>query len=175
MLKERDIAVRKVAMLSDSLVVTGAFFMAHWIRQNIQYFYKGDLFPSRRIISEASVALSEYFVVLILSVAVWIFLLHLNGMYQSLRTRPLFEVLWIVIKSSLFGFLFLGSFIFLFKLEFVSRLFFALFCMVIFVLLMLEKALLVSLMRYFRKRGRNWRGVLIVGTGKRACDFIERI
>ena len=175
MLKERDTVVRRVVLLIDAFVVVLSFFIAYWLRQNIHVFYRLDLFPERQVVPESSLVLSEYLLVLLISVPLWVFLLHINGMYQSLRTRPFFEVLWIVIKSSFFAMLFLGSIIFLFKLEFVSRVFFGLFSVICFGALLSEKAVLVYMMHYYRKKGRNWRGVLVVGTGKRASDFIGRI
>jgi exopolysaccharide biosynthesis polyprenyl glycosylphosphotransferase len=175
MLKERDIVVKRIVLLADAFVVALSFFLAYWIRQDIHSVYKWDIFPSKLVIPDPSLALSEYFVVLMVSVPVWVFLLHINGMYRSLRKRPFLEVTWVVIKSSFFAVLFLGTIIFFFKLEFVSRVFFGIFSVTCFLSLLVEKSVLVYTMHYFRKRGRNWRGVLVVGTGKRAADFIGRI
>ncbi|MBA7716950.1 hypothetical protein ES703_126035 [subsurface metagenome] len=53
--------------------------------------------------------------------------------------------------------------------------FFALLVVASITFLLLEKIAVFSIMRYVRKRGRNYRSLLIVGTGRRAADFINRI
>ena len=175
MLKEKEAVLKKAVIIIDAFVVALSFFSAYLIRQNIHVFYRLDLFPEKQVIPEPTLVFSEYLLVLVISVPVWVFLLHINGMYQSLRTRQFVDILWIVIKSSFFAILFLGSIIFLFKLDFVSRVFFGIFSVICFGAFLSEKAVLVYMMQYYRKRGRNWRGVLVVGTGKRASDFIGRI
>lgn len=175
MLKERDAVVRKAMIAFDAIVVSVAFFLAYFLRQHFHVFYKLDLFPSSQVVSETGTSLSAYLVIFFLIVPFWCLLLYLNGMYRSLRTKKILEILWIVIKSTFFGTLFFGAIVFLFKLEFVSRLFFALFLILGFVFILLEKITLFSFMHYFRKRGYNYRSLLIVGTGRRASFFIEKI
>jgi len=81
----------------------------------------------------------------------------------------------IIIKSVFFTILALGTLIFLFKLQFVSRIFFVIFVIVSSAFLLLEKIAVFSIMHYVRKRGYNFRSLLIVGTGRRAASFIKRI
>jgi exopolysaccharide biosynthesis polyprenyl glycosylphosphotransferase len=92
-----------------------------------------------------------------------------------MRTRTLFEVVWIILKSSFFAIFAFGTIVFLFRFEFVSRLFFALFVMASVTFLLVEKITVHSLRYYVRRRGLNYRSLLIVGTGRRAADFINRI
>lgn len=175
MLKEKDSVVRKALLLVDGFIIASAFFVSLFLRQNFHKFYQFDLISSAQIISESTASLSDYFVLLLFVVVTWCFMLYLNGMYQSMRTRPFSEILWIIIKSTFFTSLACGTFVFLFKLKFVSRLFFMIFVFVSFVFILIEKIGVFSIMHYVRKRGYNYRRILVVGKGNRAAGFIEKV
>ena len=175
MLKEKEAIVRKAMILLDALIVSLAFFLAYFLREHFHIFYKLDLLPSAHVVSGNLPSISEYLVALFFFVPVWCAMLYLNGMYRSLRTRTLLEVVSIVIKSAFFGTLIFGTIVFLFKLEFVSRIFFAIFLVVSMTFILIEKISLFSIMHNARKRGYNFRTLLIVGTGKRASSFAKKI
>jgi FlaA1/EpsC-like NDP-sugar epimerase len=175
MLKEREAVIGKAMILFDAFTVSLAFFGAYFLRQHFHLFYKLDLVPSTKVIADFSAPLSDHLVVFFFILPIWCAVLYLNGMYRSLRTRKLLQVVWIIIKSSLFVTLVFGAFVFLFKFEFVSRLFFIIFIGVNFVLTLSEKIVVFSYMHYVHKRGHNHRRLLVVGTGKRTSHFIKRI
>lgn len=175
MLKERDIVVKNAIIFFDVFILSAAFFFAFFIRQNWHRFYKLDLFPAAGAFTEGPASLNNYLLVFIFIVPLWCVLLYLNGLYRSLRVRTLYEVAWIIIKSILFLLLVFSTFIFLFKMEFVSRLFFVLFVFSGFVLLLFEKIVVFYSMHYVRSRGYNYRRLLFVGTGRRATRFIQKI
>lgn len=131
--------------------------------------------PSTQVIGETNASVSDYLVVLFFVMIIWCSMLYLNGMYRSLRTRTFFEIAWIILKSSFFAILTFGFVLFLFKLTFVSRMFFILFVLVSLTFLLLEKIAIFSIMHHVRRRGLNYRRLLVVGIGRRAALFIERI
>jgi exopolysaccharide biosynthesis polyprenyl glycosylphosphotransferase len=69
----------------------------------------------------------------------------------------------------------LGTFIFLFKLTFMSRLFFLLFIGLSLLFIWVEKTAIFMSAHYVRRQGLNTRRLLIVGTGKRAVEFVKRV
>jgi len=174
-LKEKEAIIRKAMIVFDAFIVSIAFFLAYFLRHNFHLLYRYDIFPSSQVVKVASASLSEYLIILFIIIPFWCFFLYLNGMYSSLRTKKLFEVTWIVFKSSFLITLLFGAIVFLFKLESVSRLFFIFLLILGFLFILLEKIILFSGMHYFRKKGYNYRSLLIVGTGKRASLFIEKI
>jgi len=174
MLKEKESVVRKATILLDTFILMLAFFLAYFLRQSFSAFYKLDIIPSTQVIARTVASISDYLVVLFFVVLVWGFMLYLNGMYQSMRTRSLFEIVWIVIRSSFFANLLLGAFIFLFKLTFVSRVFFVIFVVVSLTFILLEKMVIFFIMHYVRKKGYNYRRLLIVGRGRRTANFIKK-
>jgi exopolysaccharide biosynthesis polyprenyl glycosylphosphotransferase len=60
-------------------------------------------------------------------------------------------------------------------LDFVSRVFFITFITISSGAILLEKAVIFKITHYMRKQGYNYRRVLIVGTGRRANDFMNKI
>ena len=175
MLREQETVIRKASILLDGIIVAAAFLCAFLLRQHFHLFYRLNLIPSTQVVSISTTSLSDYLVILFFTVLIWCFMLYMNGMYLSIRTKSFLEILWIIIKSSIFTILTFGTIVFLFKLEFVSRIFFAIFIIMSFTLLLIEKIAVFSIMHSVRKGGYNFRRIIIVGTGKRAADFIEKI
>ncbi len=175
MLKEKTAVIRKAMLFFDGFVVSIAFLLAYYLRQHFHTFYKLDLFPCTQLVSDAIGSISDYLIVLLFVVPLWCFMLYLNGMYRSLRTRKLSEIVGIVIKSAFFTILAFGTVVFLFKLHFVSRMFFAIFVVASINFILVEKIVVFFVMHYVRKQGHNFRRLLVVGTGRRTADFIKRI
>lgn len=175
MLKEKDAAIRRAMMAFDMMVITAAFLLSYYLRANLHTFYKWDIFRAKNLISGGAAPFSEYLLVLILSVPLWCFVLYKSGVYNSWRTIKARQIIWIAFKASLISFVILGAFSFLFKLSSVSRVFFVIFTLVGSLFLAGEKIVVFLIMHTVRKRGYNYRLLLIVGTGKRAAEVIKRI
>ncbi|MFC1704264.1 sugar transferase [Candidatus Omnitrophota bacterium] len=174
MINEREGVVRRIKMLLDALIITGAFFLSYYIFSHFHLFYRLDLVASSRVIGSPA-GLRMYLPVLILWVSLWIFMLSLNGVYRSLRAHAFFEVIWIIIKSGLFSTLAFTSVAFLLKIEFISRIFILIFTFASFALLILEKRIVVSVIHNLLLKGYNLRNILVVGTGPRAERFVDMI
>ena len=175
MLKEKEAVIRKAMILFDAFIVSFAFFLAYFLRQHFHLFYKLDLMPSTQLVSGTIASTGDYLLILFFIAPLWCFMLYLNGMYRSMRTRKLYEIVGIIIKSTFFSIIASGSVVFLFKLQFVSRIFLAIFVIVSSAFLLLEKIAVFSFMHYVHKKGLNYKNILIVGTGKRAANFISKI
>jgi len=175
MLKEKEAVLRKAMIAFDAFIVVFSFFLAYFLRHHFHSFYRLDLIPSAQVVSGRPNSLSDYLVVLFVAVPLWCGMLYLYGMYHSMRTRTIPEIVWIILKSSFFAILVFGFIVFLFELEFVSRMFFVLFVTAVFIFILLEKVVVFSAAHNLRKRGYNYRRILIVGKGRRAAEFINRI
>jgi len=175
MLKEKDAAIRRAMIVLDGAVIAAAFFLAYHIRANFHSIYRFNIFSRMDIVGDGGIYFSEYLLVLIVAVPVWCCSLYRNGMYRSWRILTSRHVLWIVFKASLMGFLIIGALFFLLKIWFVSRLFLLTFACLGLAFLWAEKIFIYSVMHAVRKRGYNYRLILIVGTGRRAAEFIRRI
>jgi exopolysaccharide biosynthesis polyprenyl glycosylphosphotransferase len=175
MLKEKEAVVRRFVTFFDGIVVSAAFILAYLLRQNFRIFADLHLLPSSSLAIVPTASLSDYLLILVIVAPFWCAMLYANGMYHSMRTQKLARISWILIKSTFLSALAFGSVAFIFKLNFVSRAFFIVFISLSLGLLLVEKTIVYSLMHYVRLRGRNYRMLLIVGTGRRAAAFIKKI
>lgn len=175
MLKEKDANIKRAIILFDGLIILIAFLLAHYLRQNLYTVYRWDLFPGRNLLEPTVAPLKEYLFVMFCVIPLWCLLLYYYGMYESFRVKKYHQIMWIILKTSLLVGLIFGSIVFLFKLTFVSRILFVIFSFVSFCFILIEKSVLYLLVRSLFKSGKNYSALLIVGTGPRAVDFIERI
>jgi len=175
MLKEKEVIVRRGMMALDAGVISAAFLLAYVLRSSFHALYKYDLFHSARLVSDSLGRFNDHLLLLLLAAPLWCLLLYKNGMYESWRTRQLYQIIWIVGKASLAAFLIFGAAFFLLKLEFISRLFFVGFAFFGLVFLAVEKTVVFLFLHRIRKKGYNYRSVLIVGTGRRAAEFVKKI
>ena len=162
MLKEKDQLLRKLLILSDAATICVSFFVAYILRQNMQML--GQLY-----------SLSKYLNILALVLFSWMLALRSTGLYESLRRESLFGITRRIIKSAFFVMVVSISAIFIFKMEFVSRTFILSLLVVTILFLIFERWIVISWLRFFRKRGYNFRNILIVGTGPRAERFIKLV
>jgi len=175
MLREKDAVIRRAMIILDACLLSLAFILSYMLRDNFRDFYRWDLIPSYHFVTGRPAALSDYLVVLFLIIPTWCLMLYTNGMYASMRTRKGWELAYIIVKSAFLTVLVFSALVFLFKLEFVSRLFFGIFIFTGLLALILEKGIIFSIMHYVRKQGYNFRRLLVVGTGDRAANFIAKI
>ncbi|MFZ2602918.1 MAG: sugar transferase, partial [Candidatus Omnitrophota bacterium] len=143
----------------DLCLVAISFLLGYLFRDRIQ-----DLYP-----------LSTYVGLLPVLLVIWGGLLYSFGMYRSLRVRRAHELLFIVLKATLFSFIIFANYIYLFKLQDISRAFIISIFTFSVLLISFEKAVLVIFFRHIRKKDYNYRKILIIGTGKRAQYFIDLV
>lgn len=174
MLKEQEKLVRRATMVLDTLVIVIAFFAAYFVRLHFHIFYKLDLIPATRVIA-APLGLRQYLLVLFLWVPLWMIMLVFKGSYRSFRTRSFSELVGDILEAAFFSAFAFGSLAFILRIQFVSRVFFIIFIVMSSGLLILEKWILVSISHYLRRRGYNFRSLLIVGTGPRAERFVNMV
>ncbi len=160
MFKEKEAVRRRFLIFCDACVIALAYAFA----------YLGN-----NLLSPPSIPFLTYWLALAFAIPTWGLTLYANGMYQSMRTRSYLEILWSVLKSAVAVFLLLGTAIFLFKLQFMSRLFFLLFMAFGFLFIWLGKTVIFMSSHYVRRQGLNTRRLLVVGTGKRAEEFVKRV
>ena len=175
MFKEKAAFIHKLMFLIDGLVLSAIFILTLILRGHLHQFYNFDLFPITHVVQDFSVSQNSYLAIMLIIIPLWCVNLYWSGMYRSMRLKTNLDIVGIVIKSSFFTAITFSVLAFLLKMEFVSREFFILFMIMGSVTLIIEKEFIYLLISYTRKRGYNYRRLLIVGTGKRAVHFIEKI
>jgi exopolysaccharide biosynthesis polyprenyl glycosylphosphotransferase len=163
MLKERNRLLRKVQVFLDIGITALSFFVAYLFRSYADLY----LLPIAPI--------SYYLFLLYIILPLWAILLYYNRAYESIRTQSLFETLWPVLKTVFAGGVILMTVLFVFKLQFISRALILLFLFSSAVFLVAERSCIYLFFHHIRKKGYNYRTILLVGTGKRARAFAETI
>jgi exopolysaccharide biosynthesis polyprenyl glycosylphosphotransferase len=165
MLKARARLISFFVFIIDILIVIFSFLFSYYLRNNLL----PRLFPSD--FQTGLYPLKEYTYLLGLIIIIFAFFLRYFKVYKSHRTYPLIYEIWITLKVSLFSFLLLFAFLYLLKWHFVSRPFILLFVLNFFIFLSIEKLIIRFIARILRKKGYNFRNLLIVGNGKRAYEI----
>lgn len=174
MIKEYEAFLKRMMIFADLLIVAVSFILAYLLRANIYFFYKLDLFPSR-VVMGTIYPLDNYLWLLLIILPVWYGLLSFQGLYESFKTKRLTKTVWIIIKTGFLATLITGTFIFIFKLTYVSRIFVALFSVISVSLLSLEKIILIQGFKHARLGENSYKHLIVVGTGKRANKFVQMV
>ncbi len=159
MLRQHSDVFRKLLIFADICLAAGTFTAAYFLSNEMRQLYPLDDY----------LRLMPYFVL------VWVGLLYFLGMYSSFRTKPLPDVVSIVFETAFFGFVLFSSVVYIVKLHDVSRAFVFMIVIVSTAAFIFEKLLIVTVFRYFRRKGYNTRNILIVGTGRRAQNFAKSV
>ena len=159
MLKQHVSLYRRMMIATDVVLVGISFFIAYYIRS---LFF--GIYP-----------IESYFWILPVIMVFWGVFLYSSGMYQSFRLQKLSHIIHIILRCAFISFLALASLGFIFKTFYISRSFVLLIFVVSSFMLVIEKIVLILMFREVRRRGFNFRNILIVGTGLRAQRFIDEV
>jgi exopolysaccharide biosynthesis polyprenyl glycosylphosphotransferase len=157
MLKEKATVFKRLMQVADVAIITLAFFAAY-------YFARHELLHVR-----------HYLVFLPVIAAFWMALFNFFGMYWSFRTEKLYTIVFIVFETAGLSFMAFGSLLYVLKIEDVSRFFVLSIFIIAGAAMMVEKLSLILFFRFIRKHGKNYRNILIIGTGTRAQKIADLI
>jgi exopolysaccharide biosynthesis polyprenyl glycosylphosphotransferase len=157
---------RRIAQLADISTAFISFILAYYISiflHNIE----PSLFPP-----ETEIRISHILIILFLSV-VYEILFDLQKAYSYQRFTSLLKEYSIVIKVCFIGSLISITILFLFGLKDLPRTIFIVFLVISLLLFTAEKSFLFYAASLIRKKGKNRRRVILIGTGTRARNFIN--
>ena len=167
--------ISRLERITDNILIVVAFFLSYYFRD--EFLSVGAIFgvvTNHTVEASMLGPIEDYFVVLGLSLPVYNALLEILGAYRSMRMSSWFHILRSCVFASLLVFLCDGSLLYFLKLD-LSRSFVGLFCGLSGFALFVERYSILQLLRYFRIRGKNFRNVLIVGTGHQARRMYHEI
>jgi exopolysaccharide biosynthesis polyprenyl glycosylphosphotransferase len=159
--------------IADNVLIIISFFIAYNLRDSIVLSLIDDLLPFKSDILELG-EIDQYFLVLGIALPVYNASLSILGAYRSMRLHVWYTILRTTIFSAAVVFLSMGAFLFLLKID-LSRSFVAIFCVVSAAALFLERFVVLMILRFFRVRGKNFRNILVVGTGVQARKLFFEI
>ena len=164
MLKEQNRFIHKIAICLDAIIIGISYLIA----TNVVRVEESDglyTVPS----------FDDYLPFLALLIPLWIIVLKWFGVYGSMREKSIWQVFWTIFEASLVATLVFSAAAFFLELDILRRTFVMAFFGAAVLLLAAEKFLVLQFLRNARRKGLNFRVVLIVGSGPRAREFAEVI
>jgi len=164
MLKQKARLIAVSLCLSEAVLLVLSFLSAYWLRDNYFLGEAGPLAP-----------MTEYLWLLYVVVPLWLILMYCFRLYESQRTKSLWRELWKIAQLTLFGTCLLMAFVFLSKTTHISRLLVVFLGGFSFFFLAIERIAIRLWARIVRRKGYNYRNILIVGTGRRAREMQDLV
>lgn len=175
MIREHKLFFRRFLLVVDLIAITIAFFLSFEVVSLFQKHYVWNLVPSR-IVVPRGVSVTNHLHYLVVILPVFAAILNYSGIYNSLRRTSVFDIVWLVVSVVLFAAGVFSALAFAFGLQASNlRMMLLTFVGLSIAILCIEKISIFFFVRHFRKKGYNFRNVLIVGTNQRAIDFARRV
>ncbi len=176
MLKERDRFLKEAVFLFDILFLTLAFILSYGLREKIGLNVKlAPLIPEAEVSGSPLTTFHQYALAYFLGLAIWLVCLMLNRSYKFLRIEPYYRTAVRIINASVMMFFGYGTTLFVLKAAYLSRMFFFIFILLGTISLLIDRAIVNLALRKIHEQGYNYRHVLVVGTGKRVAQFIQKV
>jgi len=125
------------------------------------------------VMGNAPANLLSHMSLLPMILALMLFHLSYFNAYSSPRRMTVMKYAWAVFISVAATITGLLGFIFIMKMKYVSRFVVINFTALVFLLLVLDRFIIIAYFRGTLKRGENYQKVLIIGTGARAAQLSE--
>jgi exopolysaccharide biosynthesis polyprenyl glycosylphosphotransferase len=165
MLKQHAKIVYQTLLVTDIGITIASFFVSYWFRNTfLTRWDMGRLYP-----------LERYTWLLTVIVPAWFVLLKAFHAYRSYRTASFLDELSAVGKAAILGGFLIGAIAFATKSDYISRIFIFSFVVINILMLGAERFAIRAASWAIRKRGYNFRNVIIVGTEATAQDIARRI
>jgi len=175
MVKEKELFLGNLARVIDSFCVLISFVYSYFLSVQIRdWLGLGEMAYAISPNWQGLLFFTQKNYPLVVSILpIWLMFLSMNGAYKEFRMRNFRKEFGIILKSVFLVTAMQGSFIFLFKLTLTSRLFIATNAGMTVLFLTVSKLVQNQVFDYIHAKGYNQVNLLIVGTGKRAREFIQ--
>jgi exopolysaccharide biosynthesis polyprenyl glycosylphosphotransferase len=175
MVSEREAFIRYIMKGIDLLMILLAFPIAYFLDEFIRLFVNVG---EKAYALEPTLAGFLFFAhknlpMIIGFPLIWLALLGLHGIYRDFRTKSFVGFAGTIFAAAVWATITSAGMIFVLKMVLTSRLFFITFSATAYALLVLEKRILIWILYTIHERGYHQVNLLIVGTGKRAQEFIR--
>lgn len=173
MLKENWRLISRLERVGDVLIIFACFFAAYYSRDSL-LFWNEVLGLGIQFGGYVLAPVRDYFIVLLVALVSYLIMLNGLGAYSSMRLSTPWQLLRLSIFSSLVVFFILAATLFLLKID-LSRSFIALFCLLVGLFLAAERYVVLTLLRFWRRRGKNFRNIIVCGLGEQALRLTREV
>jgi len=177
MVKEKEAFIINMMKVVDATVIIISFFLSYFIDHFFRSIY--DFNEMAYAIAPTIEGLYYFskmnWPITLSIVPIWLSLFSILGAYRDFRTRPFKKELVIIIKTAVLSVVFLGSIFFILQMKFTSRLYIGIVTVTTSLGMMVERRLISTFLDRIHEHGFNQVNLLIVGTGRRAQEFIRAV
>jgi len=175
MVKEKEAFLVNLMKTIDSITIVISFILAYFLDYLIRAVYDfGEMAYAIAPTFQGLIYFCRMNLPLTITfVPIWIILLTMLGIYKDFRIKALHDNIRTIIKVGILSIFVLSSIFFILKMKLTSRLFIGTFTVTTVFLLILGKKYTYYLLDKIHEQGFNQINLLIVGTGRRAQDFIR--
>ncbi len=162
--------MRRLLYIFELLLVSINFFLLYFLIDR----YSLDIFENKEVIRGLQ-PLFLYWNVFWLALIIWGVLLWTRSGYRQLRMQTLSAAFWYLMVD---GFIFLGIFsglAFFLKFDFLSRFFMLAYAGSTTALLIFSRWIALMSAHRARRKGYNLKNILLVGSGRRAQQFLSLV
>ena len=170
MLKEHDSFFRRLLIFADSALILISFVIGYYAS-----FFISIMYGQEAVQVLHKIPLKVFFIYAPIIVTLWISTLYTFGAYRAFRWKDVSSSLFEICKAGFLSTILFAALSYLFGFGILSRIFISYVFMISGVLLGVSRLVQVWILRYYRRKGYNYRYVLVVGTGNRAKTFLELI
>jgi len=164
MLREQSKIISYFHKVTDIFLTASAFIGA--------YFIKLHLLPNPY---RGLVTAPNYYIVLLLIVIVWYLVLNSQNLYRSYRTLSIKKIYWFTFRAVSTSMMLLAMAMYFLKITDVSRIMLGIFYLLNISFLCSSKTIIYYLLKRYRKRGYNFRNIIIMGSREAAKELVAAV
>ena len=173
MLKENWRFISRIERLGDFAITILAFVCAYYFRDvafslNEKFGWGIPMTPN------GLAHINEYYLVLVCALVAGTIFLNISGAYGSMRLVSPLQLFKLFSYTSLCVFIAISATSFLLNIS-LSRSFILIFCVFLTFFLTFERMLALRFLRYLRRRGLNFRNIIICGISEQAIRLAREI
>ena len=160
---------RRLAQLADAVTTAFSFIAAYFV-----WTFAKLILPWVPFGREIEITHDLYWKIVVFAI-IWVLVLTKLGAYTYQRFKSLRREMKLVAEASVISTLILLAADFILRFGYIPRTYIGIFFIVNFLGLAGEKIILFNIAKEIRKRGKNRKKALVVGSGMRAKNFIETV
>lgn len=173
MIKENQRLLNIIHLIIDALIIIFSFLFAYFLRfdtKNSPMLIFNLIEPPSRHLD-----IHEYMQMLVFLLPFYIVDYYLFNLYDPKRTASRRVELWALIKANAIGLLYCTTVLYFRNSTDYARLFLGIFFVINIIFDFLFRHMVSRILRRMRRRGKNLKHVLLVGYGRAAESYIDRL
>ena len=174
MIKENQKLLNLIHLIIDALIIVASFIMAYYLRFNVKYSPLIRL----HIIKEPFgyyFPMAKYMEMLLFLIPFYIIAYFFFHLYDPKRTSRRVTTLWALIKANAVGIVYCTTVLYFMNATYYARLFLGIFFFLNTICDFWFRYIVTKILKKMRRRGKNLKHVLLVGYGRAADAYIDRM